>query len=134
RTGTPYIAQAGSDWRWDLGGNMLSYKWTSGGGVMATRTYAQGTGTTRGTQIAVAENLDRYSAGWPLLETDDIFSSVSEIATLQGHANSQLAALDLPVVSPTLRVRGDLPPRLGEYSVGDNGRLVIPRGDLFFKL
>jgi len=111
---------------------MLSYKWSSGGGIMATRTFAQGTGVERGAQIAVAENTVRYADGWALLETDDIHPTVSEFPTLQGHADSQLSALDLPLVIPTLRVRGNMPPTLGEYAVGDNGRMVIPPGDLFF--
>jgi hypothetical protein len=128
RTGNPLIAQAGAEWVWDLGGNMTDYTWPSGGGIMATRTYAQGTGTERGSQIAVAEAADRYNYGWPLLETDDLFSSENSFAVLQSHADGQLAGLSLPLVRPKLTVEADIAPILGEYSVGDFGRMVIPPG------
>ena len=132
RTGTPYLSAPGAAWRWDLGGNMLSYVWASGGGSMATREFASGTGIERGNQIAVAEATARYAAGWPLLETDDIFSSVADFAILQGHADSQLDVLSLPIVTPVIRVRADLPPAL-DFSVGDFARMGIPVGDVFLR-
>lgn len=132
RTGTPFLAQAGVDWIWDLGGNMKSYSWDSAAGGMATRTYAQGTGTERGSQIAVAQADDRIADGWPLLETDDLYNTVSVYSTLQEHADGQLSSLELPSVSLKLRLRTDLPPEL-DFSVGDNGQAIIPAGDLFHR-
>lgn len=132
RTGDPYLSAPGAAWRWDLGGNMLSYVWTSGGGVMATREFAQGTGTERGSIIAVSEDTSRYDDGWPLLETDDIYATVSDFTTLQGHADSQQSSLGLPVVTPLMRVRGDIAPEL-DFSVGDFGIMGIPAGDLLFR-
>lgn len=135
RVGTPRLGQEGSPHRWDLGGNLLSFNYASGAGVMATRAFAQGDGTERGTLIAVAENTTRYANGWPLLETDDIFDGVSQISTLQQHADTLLGGLSLPLVTPSLRVKTDLPgvsPSLGEFGAGDDGRMVIPAGHLFF--
>lgn len=132
RTGTPRLGQQGSPHRWDLGGNMLSYTWSSGGGVMATRTYAQGDGSDRGTLIAVAEDTTRYADGWPLLETDDIFQGTTLATTLQGDANTLLGGLKLPLTTPTMTVRGDTTPTLGDFAVGDDGRMVIPVGNLLF--
>ena len=92
RTGTPYLAAPGAAWTWDLGGNMLSYVWDSAAGAMATRVYTQGTGTERGSQIATAQSDERLNTGWPLLEADRLFTTVSDYATLQGHANGFLSS------------------------------------------
>lgn len=132
RTGTPQLGQQGSAHRWDLGGNLLSYRWSSSGGLMATRTFAEGDGNDRGTIIADAEDTAKYATGWPLLETDDVFTGVTVPATLQQHADTLLAGLKLPVVGIELRIRGDLPPQLGEFSVGDDAQVIIPAGDLLF--
>lgn len=132
-TGDPYLGQQGNPHVWDLGANLQKYTWDSGGGVMATRAFAQGEGEDRGTLIAVAENSNRYDEGWPLLETDDIFEGVTVDATLQEHAETLLSSLSLPLTTLTLSVRGDLAPTLTQYAPGDTGRVVIPSGDLFFR-
>lgn len=132
RIGTPLLGQQGTPHRWDLGGNLLSYGWSVGGGVMATRTFAQGEGDERGTTIAVAEDTSRYADGWPLLETDDIFDGVTVLTTLQEHANTLLKGFKLPVATPTLQVRGDMAPTLGDYGPGDDAQMVVPAGDLWF--
>jgi hypothetical protein len=132
-TGDPFLGQQGQRHVWDLGGNLQSYNWDSGGGVMATRAFAQGEGEDQGTLIAVAEQTDRYVAGWPLLETDDIFDGVTVTATLQEHAATLLDSLSLPLTTLTLQVRGDIPPLMTQYAPGDTGRAVIPAGDLFFR-
>lgn len=132
RIGTPRLGQQGTPHRWDLGGNMLSYTWETAGGVMSTRTFAQGAGQDRGTTIAVAEDASRYADGWPLLETDDIFQDISVQADLQEQANTTLSGLKLPVATPTLKVRGDMAPTLGEYGPGDDAQMVIPVGNLWF--
>jgi hypothetical protein len=128
RVGTPYLGSADNPWVWELGGSMLSYSWSRGGGVMATRAFAQGTGTELGSLIAVAEDSTLYANGWPLLETSDLYSSDSDISSLQGHANSQLAALGTPLITPKITVRGDVAPGL-DFNVGDFGRMIIPPGD-----
>lgn len=132
RTGTPRLTQAGAAHRWDLGGNLLSYQWSSGGGVMATRAFAEGSGTDRGTQIAVSELTSRYADGWPLLETDDVYSGVSDFTELGRLADTLLTGYDLPVVAPRMKVAPNLEPRLGAVAVGDSGYLVLPADDEFF--
>ncbi len=132
RTGMPKLGQQGSPHRFDAGGNLLSYRWSSAAGVMATRAFAEGDGEERGTLFAVAEDASRYGDGWPLLETDDVFADVTVPATLQQHADTLLAGGKLPVVTPELRVRAELAPTLGEVSVGDDAHMVIPAGDLLF--
>lgn len=125
RLGTPRLTQGGAQHRWDLGGNLLSYKWKSGGGVMATRVFFEGDGAERGARIAVSEDTSLYANGWPLLETDEIDTTVTSDSQLQTKADGLQSARRLPAVEVELRVRGDLPPVLGEYAPGDEGRLVI---------
>jgi hypothetical protein len=132
RTGTPFLTQAGADWTWDLGGNMLSYQWDAAGGAMATRMFAQGAGTERGSQIAVAQDDARIADGWPLLESDRIFNTTSDITALQSDADGLLSSTSLPTVSLTMRLDTSLPPQL-DFSVGDFGVANIPAGDLFHK-
>lgn len=128
RLGTPRLTQAGAAHRWDLGGNLLSYIWRSGGGAMATRVFMEGDGAERGARIAVSEETALYASGWPLLETDEIDTAVTDDAQLQVKADGLVSSLRLPTVSVELKVRGDLPPVLGEYAPGDEGRLVIGEG------
>lgn len=132
-TGAPLLGQQGNPHVWDHGGNMLSYTWDVGGGIMATRAFAQGEGDDRGTLIAVSEDTSKYDEGWPLMETDDIFDGVTVDATLQEHADTLRESLSLPFTTLTLKVRGDIAPTLGQYAPGDTGRAVIPEGDLFFR-
>jgi len=131
RTGTPALGQQGSEHRFDLGGNLLSFTWDSGGGSMASRAFAEGNGTDRGTKIAVAEDTTWYANGYPLLETDDVFSDVVLDATLNSHA-SDMAQGSLPTVGIDLKLRTDMDPEIGDFGVGDDALMVIPLGHEFF--
>ena len=132
RIGTPRLTQAGTAHRWDLGGNLLSYAWRSGGGAMATRVFMEGDGAARGARIAVAEDNSLYADGWPLLETDEIDATVADDTRLAAKASGLQQSLRLPTVTVDLRVHGDIAPVLGEYAPGDEGRALIPAGDWLF--
>lgn len=128
RIGTPLLGVLTKPHRWDLGGNLLSYKWQSGGGSMSTRAFFEGTGVERGAKIAVAEDASLYADGWPLLETDDIDKQVVDDVKLLARAVELKDRVRRPTVTVRLRVRPDLPPQLGEFGVGDTGAMVIPAG------
>ncbi len=138
RLGTPLLGQVGSPWVFEAGGNVLNYRWPSDGTRMATRTFAVGEGSETGQLIAVAEDTARYDDGWALLEADTNYSTVTDTTTLQGHADGDQYAARLPVVLPTLTVRGDgtnargrvVGPAIGDYNPGDDARVVIQ--DAFF--
>lgn len=122
RVGDPVIGQQGSAWVWEYGANVTRYTWPSDGTRYASRQYAVGKGMEFGTPIAVAEDI---RAGWPLIEAERAYSNVTVPGTLQEHADADQIASRLPVVLPTLTVRGDRSPRIGEWGVGDDGRVVI---------
>lgn len=132
-TGTPRLGRTGTAHRWDYGANLNDFVWSSGGGVMANRTFAQGDGEERGSIIVASADTTRLEDGWPLLETDDIYDGVVDPATLQDHADAVLGALSLPLVTPTLIVRGDTVPNLSEWSPGDDAKVLVPAGHEFFR-
>ncbi|VVJ15534.1 Uncharacterised protein [Amycolatopsis camponoti] len=125
RLGTPRLGQEGSAHVWEYGGNLLGYGWPSDGTRMATRTFASGDGIESGMLVAVAEDRDRYPDGWPMLETEYGYSSVTDPGQLASHALSDQAVSRLPVVLPTLTVHGGLPPTVAEIGVGDDARVII---------
>jgi hypothetical protein len=47
------------------------------------------------------------------------------------HADADQQVGRLPVVLPQLVTRGDIPPTATEVDRGDNGRFIVPKGDLF---
>lgn len=138
RIGNPLLGQQGSPFVFEYGANVTSYRWPSDGTRMATRTYALGEGSERGAIIAVSEDSASHDNGWPLLEADANYSTVTEAATLQAHAVADRYAARLPVVLPTLKVAGDgrdrfgrrVWPSIGEFQPGDTARVVIR--DRFF--
>lgn len=132
RLGTPRLGQQGSPHVWEVGAGVLGLTWPSDAGRMATRAYATGDGSEAGTPIAVVEDTTRYADGWPLLETANSYSGIVTLSTLVDHAAADQSAAQLPVVTPTLTVAPDVPPRLGDYSPGDDCRLIVPAGHEFF--
>lgn len=122
RVGDPTIGQQGSAWVWEYGANVTRYTWPSDGTRYASRMFGTGDGSDFGTPIAVSEDV---RAGWPLIEAERAYRNVSDPDTLQEHADADQAASRLPVVLPTLTVRGDRSPRIGEWGVGDDGRVII---------
>jgi hypothetical protein len=125
RVGTPRLGQQGSAHVWEYGGNLLAYTWPSDATRMATRVFATGDGIEAGMLIAVSEDRVRYAHGWPMLEAENGYSSVTDPDELQSHADSDQLAARLPVVLPTLSVHGGLPPTTAEIGVGDDARVVI---------
>jgi hypothetical protein len=138
RIGDPRLGQDGSAHVFELGANALGYTWGSDGTRMATRAYASGEGIEAGQLIATAEHDVRHSDGWPLLEAETSFNTVSSDSTLQEHADAELRRNWLPVVTPTLTVDGSgldaagrqAFPAIGEVNPGDQVRCVLR--DWFF--
>ncbi len=138
RVGTPRLGQQGSPHVLELGASMLSYEWGSDGTKMVTRQFATGEGVEDGQLIAVAENTGLYSDGWPLLDSEESYNTVSLDGTLQEHAAADLTRNRLPVITPTFTVLGSgldskgrkAYPSIGELQVGDQIRCVLR--DWFF--
>ncbi len=138
RIGNPKLGQQGSPHVFEAGGNIIRYSWDSDGTRMTTRAFATGEGIEAGQLIAVTEDDTRYADGWPLLESDANYNTVSVDTTLHEHAAADLYRARLPVVTPSLVVDGSglnsrgrkVGPSIGDVSPGDEVRVVIR--DRFF--
>lgn len=107
---------------WEYPGNVQGYVWPEDATAQATTMYATGAGTPPGQLQSVAGGT---IPGYPLLESKQSYTDVKIQATLDGHAAADLAAMQAPVVVPTITVRADLDPFIGSYTVGDEARLRI---------
>ncbi|WP_414943301.1 hypothetical protein [Amycolatopsis sp. cmx-11-32] len=125
RQGTPYLGQQGSPWVFEFGANLIDYTWPSDATRYASRGFATGEGSDDGTLIAAAEDTSRYAGGFPLIESETAYTTVSNVDTLQQHADADLFASRLPVVLPELEVRGDRSPIVGEWGLGDDAHVII---------
>ncbi|MEC3977911.1 hypothetical protein [Amycolatopsis sp. H20-H5] len=125
RQGAPYLGQQGSPWVWEYGANLSSYTWPSDGTRYASRVFTTGEGTVEGTLIAVSEDTDPYTHGFPLIEAETSYTTVSNPGTLQQHADADQFSARLPVVLPELTIRGDMDPIVGAWGIGDDARVLI---------
>lgn len=139
RQGEPRLGQAGSPHVWERGRNVISLRWSRQAAGMATRHYASGKGIELGMPVSVVEDPTRYPL-WPLLEATsghDIEVSptapYSGFTSLTGHADGGLFGSRAPIALPTLVVRTDMSPGVGEFSPGDDGRLVVAAGHEYLR-
>lgn len=123
--GNPRLAQDGDPLVIEYGGNLISYTWPRDGSSMATRGYAVGSGTEQATPVSIHEATSRYVDGWPLLEEETGYDTISDGPTLTSYARADVAAADLPKVVPTLIVNSEMDPKLGQYAPGWESRLLI---------
>lgn len=134
--GEPWLGQQGSQHVWEYGRNLTGYIWPRNGASMATRAFAIGEGMEQGLKIAWHEDTAPYSQGWPLLELEVSHTTVRLDATLVEKAEADQASKRNPIALPTLTLRPGISPHLGEYSTGDDARLIVQDrywgGDGFF--
>ena len=124
--GDPVLGQQGAPWVWEYGGAILSYQWPRDATRMRTRSFAIGEGSDKLTPIGAYQDADRYADGWPLLEGDSSYDRTSgDTGTLGAHAQADQESVGLPVVLPTIVVRGDHDPAISDVSPGDDGRVII---------
>lgn len=126
--GDPYLGTSGSTHVWEYDANLVDYSWPRDGTDRDTREFANGDGSAEGAPIAVSEDTAAYTAeggGWPLLEGEQQYSGIADEQTLQDHADAEQYVRRRPVVLPRFRVRGDMSPRVGEWSVGDDALAII---------
>jgi len=124
--GDPLLGAVGSNHVWEYGGNVANYTWPRDATRQRTRSFAIGEGSDQLTPIGVYEDTSLYENGWPLLEDDTGYDRTSGATdTLHDHAMSDQQIVKLPVVLPTLTVKGEAAPTVAEIAPGDDGRVVI---------
>jgi hypothetical protein len=126
--GEPLLGVQGSPHVFEYGANLISYTWPRDGTGMISREFATGDGMAEGTPIAVSEDVSVYTAeagGYPLLESEHQWSGVSEVDTLQDHADSRQGISARPLATPHFIVRGSMAPTVGEWAIGDDATALI---------
>lgn len=118
RIGTPTLLQPAVPIIWDYGSGLRSVSIDSDGSSMVSGVFAKGNGTERASLIAYDQDLTLVNNGWPATEITVAFSSVTEPATLQGHASGAKALYRTPVELWEAVVRADTLPTLGTYEPG----------------
>lgn len=100
--------------------SIVAYDWPEDYTALSTRVHALGDGDGEARLAATASDTDLLASGWPLLESVETYSGVTQAATLQGHANADLTARSSAAVAPWFDVLADADPAFGSYSNGDN--------------
>lgn len=111
-------------------GSVQKLKVVESGALLATTQWANGAGSTVGTAMSRAQSTVLTSQGWPLLERQTDYKTVSTQGTLDAHAQADLTLHQAPTTQWTLDVNALLPPALDSYLLGDNA-LVRVAGHLW---
>lgn len=118
--------QADSRSRW---GYISDYTLTEDGSSVANEVTALGSGQPPDQLRAVATDADELSSGYPLYQASLSASDTSELVTqasVDAYAVGALAAAQAgEVIVSGIKVRGDLPPVVTSYTLGDDATLRI---------
>lgn len=120
---TMLLTQAGAPWIFDRTvpkSPIRSINVDTNGSEMTERSWAAGQGEAEGRPIVFEDSTALVDAGWPLLESEVTSTdTVSDDATLRGHARADLAHGSAPIETWTVVVDRDARPNVGLYSAGD---------------
>lgn len=122
RRGSPYPS---SGLVFELGKNIVDYKWPEDGTRFATAVLTNGAGENDAMVASSATATDKIDAGYPLIETTTVYKDVTEQGTLDSHAAGDLAARSSMPGPPSITIRGDVDPVLGSWRVGDQCQIRI---------
>lgn len=133
------LHQSGADWVFDRTvprSAVAEIDISTDGSSMTFRSWAAGQGEGEGRPIVVEEDARLPTLGWPLLESMvSSTDTVSDPATLRGHARADLALSATPVETWTVKVARDATPHVGRYRPGDwcvvrtRDHVYVPDGD-----
>lgn len=99
--------------------NVRSYTWSDGDGLFS-KSWAT-TETEEGIQlVATAQNTSLITAGYPLLEQAEDFDGVTNLATLQAHADALSAYAAGHHVTAEFVVDAHVGLELGDWALGDD--------------
>lgn len=128
-TADPLLHQVGDDWVWDaraVRSGVTQMSVTRDAQSLAMRAWATGSGQETALLMAMDDDLARSDVGYPLLEAEEAFSSVEQLATLSAHASALLDRTARPWMTWQFSALAESPPRLGEYRPGDWAQVWLP--------
>jgi hypothetical protein len=106
-------------------GNVSSYRWPIDGTLLATQVIVDGQGSGGANPSAIQQNAGLLQSGYPGLDRAFSYSDLTDQAQVTSHVQAQAAAWAQPTAFPEVRVRAELDPILGSYTVGDDIRLIL---------
>lgn len=111
--------------------SIKSYKYTSTLAGAATRVWTLGAG--EGDEMITAHADKSDMSGYPLLEENFSYKSVTDKTTLQQHANSEIKRVQTPIeiLDVTIRANDSNAPTIGDFEVGDWAKFTFT--DWFFQ-
>jgi hypothetical protein len=118
RIGNPLLEQDGLDLVWDYGTGLRAVSIDSNGTAMVSGSFIRGNGSERASLVAYDQDLTLVNGGWPPTEIVESYSSVTEGATLQGHAAGAIELRRVPIELWSADVRADQIPMFGTYHPG----------------
>lgn len=92
------------------------YTYTENASSGANQWWAVGDGSGATATVGEATNVN---SGYPLWESVNNYSGVTQQATINTHASSDLTSLPLPLVTHAADIIGDSFPQFGSYGLGD---------------
>ena len=128
----PMLTQTGAPWVFDaraVRGSVAGMSVDRDPSGMCSRAFVTGDGMETSTLIEYATNPALTANGYPLLDTTQARSTVSQRPTLASYAAAEVRRSSRPYVTWGLTVRADQYPRLGQYRPGDFARVWTPRDD-----
>lgn len=126
RTGTVYNANDPYAFVFQFpAGNIVEYEYPEDGAIAANTIWALGAGSNEGKLLAFAQDSVKLAEGWALLEEQANYSDVTDGVVLAELAVGQVQAVAYPPTTIKIVVPAYITPVLGDYSIGDDARLII---------
>lgn len=116
--GFPTVGAHSTGLKWTKpGGGIVGYNWPELGVNQANEVFAVGDNGQGGPRLQRVKNLPGLL---PLVQIATSWRGVKEVATLLAHAQHDLVKYVNGSVLPRIRVKADIVPVLGNYSLGDD--------------
>jgi hypothetical protein len=105
--------------------SVRAVSYTEDASQLVTTEWASGSGTDTGILMSKSTSTTLTSLGWPLLEGEKDYKTVSDQATLDTYTAGDLATNQTPTVQWGLTIDATQPPMFGSYLLGDIARVRI---------
>lgn len=109
----------------DYPGNILNYFWSESGSKAANAVWATGDGEEGDLTTGFANNPTSFVSGYPLLEIHETHDGVTNQATIDAHAQKDLADSPVPVIGKTIQIKADEQPEFGSYPIGSDAKFQV---------
>jgi hypothetical protein len=103
----------------DYPGPVVDYVYAENASAGNNQWWAVGDGDGAAAIVGSAGDANAIASGYPIWEGVNSYSGVTQQATINAHAQSDLFSLDLPLVTHHIDLFGNAFPEFGTYGLGD---------------